>query len=104
MIYYIHYSSNNTLAIISEKEKEKIKNDPLYIWCDKKIQILKYPKIKKKINLFFKLVKKSQFDIVCFGASIAFLNASAIICTSPAVAIAVFAITADAPISMASHA
>lgn len=71
---YIHYSSNNTLAIISEKEKEKIKNDPLYIWCDKKIQILKYPKIKKKINLFFKLVKKSQFDIVCFGASIAFLN------------------------------
>ena len=34
----------------------------------------------------------------------AFLNASAITATSPAVAIAVFAITASAPISIASHA
>ena len=37
-------------------------------------------------------------------ASIAFLNASAIAGISPAVAIAVFTITASAPISIASHA
>ena len=52
----------------------------------------------------FSMTLPSPARYALLPASIAFLNASAIAGISPAVAIAVFTITASAPISIASHA
>lgn len=72
---YMHSSSNNTLSFISKEKKDKLKSDPMYLWCEKEIQYLKYKKLRKRNNDFLELVAINKLDIVFFGASEAFSEA-----------------------------
>lgn len=73
--YMYSKSNHNTLAFTSTDEKEKVRKDALYIWCEKKINELKYKLVKQRnLNLINLINLEKDAKIIFFGTSKAFLD------------------------------